>query len=170
MEKIIYEPMTIKDWSVFIMVISVPIILLALVNPYLLLTIPLIWLWGYFENKQHAKYIANLLNAREHDSICIFARSFNCKKIDTWIIRAVYEELEKNVKFENKSFPIKPDDNIFETLKIDEEDFEFDIIEDIATRTGRSLEKLEKNSFFGKVNTASDLVYFFNEQPKLNET
>ncbi len=149
-----------------ILLVSISIISFAWVNPYLLLAIPLIWLWAYFANKQHSKYIAGLLNAREHDSICTFTRSFNCKKVDTWVIRAVYEELETNVKLENNSFPIKPDDNILETLKIDEEDFEFDIIEDIATRTGRTLEKSENNPYFGKVNTASDLVYFFNEQPK----
>src|SRR4051812_38140996 len=37
--------------------------------------------------------LARLAADRQGESICTFARSFDCRAIDTWIIRAVFEEL-----------------------------------------------------------------------------
>jgi hypothetical protein len=37
---------------------------------------------------------------------------------------------------------------------------------DIAYRTGRSIEDWEKNPFYGRAHTVSDLVMFFVNQPR----
>jgi hypothetical protein len=49
-------------------------------------------------------------------------------------------------------------------LKLDEDDLDLDLIEEIAQRTGRSMENFESNPYYGKVTTARDLVLFFNHQ------
>lgn len=66
--------------------------------------------------------------------------------------------------------PLKPTDDIFELLEIDSEDLDMDILEEIAQRTGRSIENTERNPFYGKVQTLEDLVLFFNEQPLAQST
>ena len=103
---------------------------------------------------------------RKELSICEFSRSFDTKKIDTWVLRAVYEQLQNYVP----KIPIKADDLLFELLEIDEEDLEFGLIEEIAQRTGRSIENTESNKFYGNVKTVNDLVNFINEQPLIKPT
>ncbi|MEM7018209.1 MAG: hypothetical protein AAF512_12820, partial [Pseudomonadota bacterium] len=60
--------------------------------------------------------------------------------------------------------PIKASDNLFETLKFDADDLDLDLVEEIAQRTGRSLEDGESNPYYGKVTTVGNLVLFFNHQ------
>ena len=123
--------------------------------------------WGRKKSKKH---FGILLKNRQKDSIGTFSRHFEFRKIDTWVIRAVYEQLQNYLSSEKENFPIRPSDDIFIDLKIDDEDFEYDLVEEIAQRTGRSLENAESNPYYGKVNIVENLVYFFNEQPKVNAT
>lgn len=110
--------------------------------------------------------VVRLRNKRQGESIGSFARSFNYRAIDTWVIRAVYEELEWYCTYDDLTFPLRATDDLDE-LGIDPDDFE-DIIEDIAFRTGRSLEGYDKNPFYMKLNTVKDLVLFFVNQPFKN--
>ena len=71
---------------------------------------------------------------RVDESICNFARAFPRKKVDTWIIRSVYEALENYVSMEDTKFPIRASDNLFEDLRVDVEDFEMDLVPEIAKR------------------------------------
>jgi hypothetical protein len=96
---------------------------------------------------------------REGESICEFARGFDCRTIDTWIIRAVYEEFAG-------TFPLRPSDRFVEDLRTDSDDLDFGAIH-IARRTGRSLDGYERNPMFGKIDTLRDLVMFFQHQPLL---
>ena len=107
----------------------------------------------------------SLLQERKSDSLCTFARHFDARKIDTWVIRAVYEQLQDYLDGERVEFPIRPTDDVFTDLLIDEEDFELDVVEEIAQRSGRSLERMEENPFYGKASVVENLVYFFNLQP-----
>lgn len=130
----------------------------------------MICILGYFrEAKKCEKYFRSLLKDRDKDSICSFSRSFDLKKIDTWVVRAVYEELQSYISYGENKFPVRPKDDIFEDLKIDREDFGCGIIVDISRRTGRSLKDIESNPYYNKLNTVENLVYFFNEQPISNQ-
>jgi len=99
---------------------------------------------------------------RAGESIGTFARSFDLKTVDTWVIRAVYEELQ----FYAPDVPLRKTDSIFNDLKVDPEDFEMDVIRNIGKRTGRSLENYQSNPHFGEIKTVESLVLFFNAQSK----
>ena len=45
-------------------------------------------------------------------------------------------------------------------------DLDMSVASGIACRTGRSLDDVHSNPYYGRVKTASDLVYFFNHQPE----
>ncbi len=65
------------------------------------------------ENRRQARIAAERLD----ESICTFARLFNCRETDTWIIRAAHVELQQYVQF-----PIRPEDTLEEDLHIDSDD------------------------------------------------
>ncbi len=132
--------------------------------PFLLLLIPVIYLVDRIRHKKNKKHLSRLLENRRNYSICEFARHFEYRKIDTFVIRAVYEQLQNHMQTE--TFPILPTDDIFADLKIDEEDFEYDIVAEIAQRAGRSLDNVKHNPYYGKASIVENLVYFFNEQPR----
>lgn len=138
--------------------------------PYLLLLIPIYFVMAFWERRKRTRHFSILLKERQSDSICSFSRYFEYREVDTWVIRAVFEQLQNYLNPERENFPIRPTDDVFIDLKIDEEDFEFDLVEEIAQRTGRSLEDAESNPYYGKANIVENLVYFFNEQPKANAT
>jgi hypothetical protein len=64
------------------------------------------------------------------------------------------------------AFPVRASDSLLADLNIDSDDIE-DLLVDIATRSGHSLDEAEKNPFYGKINTVRDLVLFVNAQPRL---
>ena len=119
--------------------------------------------WSYFEKPKIDNYFESLYNERKDLSICDFTCEFNPKEVDTWIIRATYEQLQKSLGTK-KLIPIKSSDHLFDDLMLDEDDLDLDLAEEIAQRTGRSLDNIEKNPHYGKVQTAKDLVLFFNKQ------
>lgn len=122
---------------------------------------------GYFIEKPKIKrHYENLLSARKSLSICDFSREFNCREIDTWVIRATYEQIQASLLFK-ENFPIKASDRLKEDLLIDDDDLDFDLVTEISRRTGRTLNNCESNPYFGKVKTVEDLVLFFNYQEKL---
>jgi hypothetical protein len=101
-----------------------------------------------------------IAEARKGESICQFARGFDCRTIDTWLIRAVYEEFVW-------SFPLRPSDRLKEDLRIDGDDLDFGAI-NIARRAGRCLDGYERNPMYGKIKTLRDVVMFFQHQPLLS--
>ena len=125
--------------------------------------------WSKFEEPKIEKYFAELCEERKDLSICDFAREFDSRAVDTWVIRAVYEQLQTALATKQK-LPIKASDNLFDTLKLDEDDLDLDLVEEIAQRTGRSIENFESNPYYGKVTTARSLVHFFNHQACIKAT
>lgn len=117
-------------------------------------------IWG---NAATERRLRNLAAARAGGDIGTFARSFDCRMINTWIIRAVHEEFQDYLC---DGFPLRPEDQWREDLEIDEEDFGMDLVPRIAQRAGRSLESTESNPYYGKVQTIGDLVRFLNLQPR----
>jgi len=114
---------------------------------------------------KHAKQLSRISNNRSSESICSFTRALNFRHIDTWIIRATWEELQFYVTHKTLSeFPIRPTDKLEGDFRIDPEELE-DIAERIVQRTRRSLEETDKNPYFGKIETVGDLILFVNNQP-----
>lgn len=158
-----------RKWSILILLLI--LIWLSFVfyeNPFLL---PVIFICVsgvyYLSRKQHKKMLA-FAEERCEESICDFAREFDCRHVDTWIIRAVYEELLSYLDLPGLS--LRADDDLHETLQLDGDDLDMDLVSQIAQRTGRSLEKTENNPYYDKVRTVRDLVLFFNHQPINTET
>lgn len=133
--------------------------------PYILLTVPVFIVGCYFHHRIYQKKISKLASEREGLDVGTFAKSFDYRNIDTWIIRAVYEQLQKYVSTDETILPILPGDHLFNDLEIDEEDLEENLMEEISQRTGRSFEDIEKNPYYENLNTVSDLVHLFQNQP-----
>jgi hypothetical protein len=122
----------------------------------------------YFNWRRNQEFKRNA-DERINENICTFARSFERKEVDTWIIRAVHEELQGYLDFPNGIYPLRAKDRLEEDLKVDFEDVD-DLLIMIAQRTGRSIEETEKNPYYDKVKTVGDMVLFMNSQPKLHLT
>jgi hypothetical protein len=109
---------------------------------------------GCFERLLHEARIRKLAESRAGESICKFARSFERRRVDTWIIRAVYDELQAYLGG-NSGVPIRASDRLKDDIPIDMEDLEMDLIANIASRSRRSLTDTTSNPLFGKVKTVA---------------
>jgi hypothetical protein len=117
-------------------------------------------------NKRRTKrHLTELARARAGESICEFSRSFDTRKTDTWVIRAVYEQLQLQLRWICPNFPIRATDRLIEDLWLDPDDIDLDLLADVASRTSRSVRDTSGNPFRGGVKTAGDLVAFFCAQP-----
>jgi hypothetical protein len=134
-------------------------------QPYVLLFLLPFGLLVYFQLASEKRSLRRLAASRQGETICDFARSFD-RQIDTWIIRAVYEELTRFVAVEGRPLPVRREDRCEKDLKIDPEDLG-DLADDIAYRARRSMDNSDKNPLYGKVKTVADMVNFFEHQPKL---
>lgn len=122
--------------------------------------------FAYQADSREDRQLSHLAEAREGESICEFAREFDTREVDTWIIRAVYEEVQWQLKHVNAAFPLRASDRLKEDLRLDDDDLDMDIAARIEQRTGRSLNESRSNPYFGKVTTVRDLVLFFQSQAK----
>lgn len=136
--------------------------------PWLAVLLGGIALFTWVGSLIHARHFRRLAAARADESIGTFARSLDCRQTDTWILRAVYEELSRYVAVDGHPLPIRADDRWEEDLKIDPEDFG-DLAVAIADRAGRSLDNMEANPYYAELKTVRDLVRFFENQPKLQK-
>ncbi len=139
-------------------------------QPWFLAVIPAMVAFQYFDEKRRKRKFTALGEERSQQSICEFARSFDKRSVDTWVIRAVYEQIQEYVSMSGVVVPIQAKDSLFELLEIDSDDLDMDLVAEIAERTGRSLEGWEKNPWHGKVETVGDLVHFFVAQPLVDGT
>ena len=117
--------------------------------------------------KSYQKRVKYIARTRESEPYAIgnFARLFDCRKVDTWVIRAVYEEVQRCI-ISPYLFPLNPKDMLLEDLYIDDEDLD-DIATDVCFRAGRLTEYFETNPLYGRVKTVEELVMFLNYQPKI---
>lgn len=124
------------------------------------------WIVGSISLRNHRLRIAAAAQSRASDSICQFARSFDTRNVDTWIVRAVYEALQQELCHAVPAFPVKATDKLADLL-LDPDDLDMTVAPKVSMRSGRSLENPEANPFYGKVLSVADLVMFFNNQPKV---
>ena len=148
-------------------------VVIVIYQPWYLLVIAgialLVIVWSAIDQPKVESHFQNLCKERSGLSICEFAREFDPKVVDTWIIRAVYEQLQAALPTK-QNVPIKASDSLFDTLMLDEDDLDLDLVEEIAQRTSRSLEGYESNPYYGKITTARNLVLFFNHQVRASAT
>ena len=107
-----------------------------------------------------------LARVRDGESICTFVRALPVRELDTWVVRAVFEELQAYLSHVVPAFPVRPSDRLTDTLQIDAEDLESDLAERVAQRSGRTLDHAEANPYCGKVDTVEAFVRFLCEQPR----
>ena len=133
-------------------------------QPYVLIFLAgiavLVWIQTVSETRQRRRLAAS----RQGESICDFARSFD-RSTDTWILRAVYEELGRFISVDRRPLPVRREDRCENDLKIDPEDLD-DLARNIAFRAGRSMKASDKNPLYDKVKTVSDFVAFLEHQPR----
>ena len=134
-----------------------------MVGVVLLGIIFIIFLFGYF-SPYSTESIDALYVERKNEDIGTFTRLLDYKNIDTWIIRAVYEEVNSELEYD-KPLPLRPSDNLEKDLKLDDEDLEY-ILTHIFARVEISVENIEKNPYYGKIETVGDIIHFCNYQPK----
>jgi hypothetical protein len=125
----------------------------------------LFW-FSYKQSKREERKLHALASQREGQTICEFAGDFDARVVDTWIIRAVFEQIQGQLKHVHPSFPVRADDRLKEDLLLDDDDLDMDLVPQVETRTGRPVENTDNNPYFGKVETVRDLVLFFQHQPK----
>lgn len=116
-----------------------------------------------------ARKLKQLRSSRRGEDIGSFSRSLPIRQLDTWVVRAVYEEISAYVGTKDKPFPIRPTDRLAEDLEVDQEDLG-DMICSIADRCGRSLGELEKNPIFTTMKTITDVIQMLMLQPKQTMT
>lgn len=107
------------------------------------------------------KWTNQMLMERAGESICTFARSLPARSHDTKIVRVVYESLHKTL-----SVPLRPHDELEETLKMDPWDIE-DFVVEMAESSGKSMDGWEANPLAGQVITVADLIRFLEMQPSV---
>jgi hypothetical protein len=139
-------------------------------QPIVLLFIVVIGVMIVIEQRSRRIKLSKLSQERKELSICEFARSFDCRSIDTWAIRAVYETIQDYVSTPEALIPIKAEDDLTGVLEIDDEDLDMDLLVEMLQRTGRSMDDTPSNPYYGKVKTVADLVYFVNAQPLISNT
>lgn len=122
--------------------------------------------YAYRTNSRHEEHLLGLAAARQGQSICEFARDFARGSVDTWIIRAVHEQLQWQLKHVHSAFAVRASDRLKEDLQLDDDDLDMDVAVQVEQRTGRSLEHTRANPYYGKVKTVRELVLFFQSQPR----
>ncbi|MBB4843054.1 hypothetical protein HNP55_001573 [Paucibacter oligotrophus] len=117
------------------------------------------------EYRRDAQKLRALASLREGQTICEFARDFETRAVDTWVVRAVYEQIQGQLNHAAPSFPVRADDRLKEDLRLDDDDLDLDLAHEISMRTGRPMGSFVLNPYFGRVKTVRDLVHFFQNQP-----
>jgi len=152
-------------WAVLALALIAAAIYLAVLHPLVVATlVACIWCLAHWEVQKAQARRLSVARSRGVEGICEFARSFDCRQVDTWIVRAVYEELQEELG-QMQPFPIRASDRFVEELGIDLEELDMTHVPAIAARTGRSLQRCKSNTYWGQVRTVADLVHFFNAQP-----
>lgn len=125
----------------------------------------MIVVYSVFLHRREKQRFQALAEAREGESICEFTRSFNARETDTWVIRAVHQEIQQMLRTYVDAFPVRASDALLDDLRIDAEDVE-DLVLGIAVRSGHSIENLADNLYYGCLHTVRDLVLFISTQPR----
>ena len=120
-------------------------------------------------NRVTSRRLHCLAVERPGEDIGSFARAFDrrAEPFDPWVVRATWDALKPYLEFNGGRVPLRPTDRL--DLLIDPEDLAFEVYEEVAARTGRSVDLDQANPMFGKVVTVGDFVKFVTLQPRVAE-
>jgi hypothetical protein len=108
---------------------------------------------------------------RKNEDIGTFARAFDRRSepFDPWVVRATWDALRTDLVV-----PLRPTDRIWKDLpSLDTDDFDlYDLIVEVAARSGHSLEGLKANRYYAMVcesgdATIGDIVKLISSQPRI---
>jgi hypothetical protein len=155
----LYLPEPVSWWKKILAYCVLALVLYVLLSatirhPWILAVLIVLAISIIYEFRMHKQRLRKMADERENEGIYTFARLFERNQVDTWILRAVHEELQHYMKFPVGTCPLRASDKLEKELKIDPDDIE-DLIPVVAQRTGRSLENTEKNPYFGKIRKPS---------------
>ena len=164
------RPMGRRHWFVAAAVATVPIGGLAwalYLHPWFWLLVLAAVALILYGSSSYSRHLRQLAAARTEEDIGTFARAFDRRgePFDPWVARAVWEALQAELRVDGKPVPVRPSDRIVEDLKLDWEDLEDEIVNNIAPRARRSLDGVEQNPRYGQLATVGDLVRLLSSQP-----
>ena len=169
MPQFISRPIGVVGW-VFLAVLALGLIYVLFSHPKATLgglcALALLYGLAQLDLKKKRLRLQRVADERAAQSICEFARDFDPRRVDTWVIRAVYENLQAQLTYAHPAFPIRASDRLKEDLNLDPDDIELDLLEEVQQRTKRTLANARANPYYGRVQTVEDLVLFFQAQPK----
>jgi hypothetical protein len=169
MPQFIPKPIGVVGW-VFLAVLALGLIYVLLSHPKAtmagLCVLALLYGLAQLQLKKKRLQLQRVAEERAGQSICEFARDFDTRRVDTWVIRAVYESLQAQLTYAHSAFPVRAGDRLKEDLGLDPDDIDLDLIEEVEQRTMRALANTRANPYYGRVETVEDLVLFFQAQPK----
>jgi hypothetical protein len=113
------------------------------------------------------RHLRRLASDRIGENIGSFARAFNrrAEPFDSWVVRATWDALTPYVQLDGRCLALRPTDRLVEDLCIDTDDLDFDLLPEVAARSGHSLDHPESNPHYGRIETVKDLVNFVTRQP-----
>lgn len=117
-------------------------------------------------DRRERRRLAALAGSRRDESICSFIRALPIRELDTWVVRATFEQLQHHLSDLHETFPLRPSDRLVNDLRMDPDDLE-DVVIEIAGRAGRSFDGCRTNPYFDKVETVGDLIAFLCAQPRV---
>ena len=169
MPKFRAKPMGLLAW-VFLAALGAAVAYLVFTEPKASAIVAALLIAGYVATlpsiKREEKQLRELAASREGQSICDFASEFDLRTVDSWVVRAVYEQVQRQLAHVHPAFPLRADDRLREDLRLDDDDLDLDVATEVEERTGRSLDATRSNPYFGKVRTVRDLVLFFQAQAR----
>ena len=102
------------------------------------------------------------------DHLPVRARSFDTRAVDTWVIRAVHDTLQRELESDRPAFPTRASDHL-EAILSDPDDLDLNLVPEVARLSGRWLDDAARNPHYERVWSVADLVMFFNEQARASE-
>ena len=91
--------------------------------------------WASIDLKRQRARLQELAAMRSGQSICDFARDFDTRQVDTWIILAIYEHLQEQLTYAHPAFPIRATDRLKEDLLLEPDDLDLDVLVQVEQRT-----------------------------------
>lgn len=157
-------PMRVVPLGQVAAVLVLILLVLALLSLPALVIVSGVIVLGVIGSVVLERRMRRLAQSRAEEDLCTFARTFDCRVVDPWIIRAVYEEVQACLGQNLQPFPMRATDRLAEAFGIVDEDLD-ELATAAAGRAGRSLDRPEKNPV-KRVDTVGDLVHFLNHQPR----
>lgn len=123
---------------------------------------------GVVGGRHHRRWVAALAAARAGEDIGTYARAFDRRfpGFDPWVARAVWDALRADLAAGAAAIPIRPTDDLTRDLRLDSDDLAFDVLAQVASRTGRDLRAAPYRVPPPRVNTVADLVAFVAGLPR----